>query len=108
MRAGELDRRIGILRATATADAFNAPVETWSEVLQLWAAKRDVSDGERFRAGAMSAERMTRFQIRWSNAANTITPMDRVKFDGLVYDILAVKELERREGIEITASARVA
>ena len=108
MRAGELDRRIGILRATTTQDAFNAAIETWSEVLSVWASKEDVSDGERFRAGGLSASRLTRFQVRWSAAANEITPKDRISFDGLLYDILAVKELDRRNGIEITAATRVA
>ncbi len=35
-----------------------------------------------------------------------IDPKDRVRFEGRVYDIVGVKEIGRREGLEITAVAR--
>jgi SPP1 family predicted phage head-tail adaptor len=106
MRAGPLDRRIQILRATITTDAMNTPVETWVLLVTVWASKRDVSDGERFKSGTMNASRMTRFQIRHSSQVATVNPKDRVVFEGLTYDIIATKELDRRDGIEITAAAR--
>ncbi len=106
MQAGQLDRRIDLLRSTISYDAFNSPIETWTTLATVWASRRDISDGERFQAGQMNASRMTRFQIRWSNLVKTLSPKDRLQFEGVVYDIMATKELNRHEGIEITASSR--
>jgi len=106
MRAGELDRRITLERVTTTWDEFNAPVEKWSTIATVWASKKDVRDGERMRADAVSSEISTRFRIRYSAAVEDLTPKDRVTYSGRVYDIFSVKEIGSREGIEITASAR--
>lgn len=106
MRAGGLDRRIVIERVSVTYDEFNAPVEQWSTLATVWASKVDVKDGERFRADAVSSEITTRFRIRYSTTVADVSPRDRISYDGRLYDIVAVKEVGRREGIEITASAR--
>lgn len=107
MQAGPLDRRITIERATATFDEFNAPVEKWSVLATVWASKTDIKDGERFRADAVSSQITTRFRIRFSSMVADVNPKDRVIYSGRVYDIVAVKEIGAREGIEITASARL-
>lgn len=106
MRAGALDRRIVIERATTTPDEFNASAETWATLATVWAEKSDVKDGERMRAGSVSSEITTRFRIRHSTTVADVSPKDRVRFDGRTYDIVAVKEIGRSEGIEITAAAR--
>lgn len=106
MLAGPLDRRIVIERATITPDAFNAQVEVWSTLATVWASKSDILDGERMRGAAVGAVITTRFQIRYSAAVGAVSPRDRVRFDGRIYDISSVKEIGRREGIEITAAAR--
>lgn len=106
MRAGALDRRIVIERATTTPDEFNASGETWAALATVWASKSDVKDGERMRAGAVSSEITTRFQVRYSTTLADVGPKDRVRFDGRTYDIVAVKEIGRNEGLEITAAAR--
>jgi SPP1 family predicted phage head-tail adaptor len=106
MRAGRLDRRISIERVTTAPDAFNTPVETWTTIAEVWASKEDIKDGERLRAQEVSAEITTRFQIRWSTTVADVNPKDRLTFDAKTYDIFGVKEIGRREGIEITAAAR--
>lgn len=106
MTAGELDRRITIQTAQKTANALNEPIETWVMLATVRAKKTDVSDGERIRAAGVSAEITTRFLIRWSQAVSVVTANDRVLFAGRAYDIFAVKEVGRREAIEITAAAR--
>lgn len=106
MNAGEFDRRITVERMTSTPDEFNAPVERWLPLATVWASKRDVKDGERLRADGISSQITTRFRIRHSRLVADINPSDRVIFNGLTYDIVAVKELGRIEGIEITAAAR--
>lgn len=106
MDAGKLDRRITIRRATVAADAMNEPVETWADHLCIWAAKRDVSDRERLQAAEYGATITARFTIRWSASSSGIGPKDRISYGGREYDILGIKEIGRREHLEITAAAR--
>jgi len=106
MDAGRLDRRILLMRGAAGTDSFNEPVLTWSALATVWAMAEPVKDGERLSAGQMLAGKLTRFTIRYSSEVADIDPKDRVAFDGRTYDILGVKEIGRREYLEITAEAR--
>lgn len=103
MEAGKLDRRIAIERAIKTTDAVGGEVLSWLPLATVWASVAPISDGERWRAAEVSAGVTTRFQIRWGAA---VTVEDRILYDGRVYEIVGVKEIGRREGQEITASAR--
>lgn len=107
MKPERLDRRITLERFTYTTDSGSGEqVKTWSTLATVWAAKRDVSDSERVASAEVSAEIGTRFQIRWDSSWSSLNPKDRVVYDGLIYDIVGVKELGRREGLEISAIAR--
>lgn len=106
IRAGSLDRRIEIQRATESRDDLNNVVLTWATLRTVWAAKADVRDGERWAAMEVGAEVTTRFTIRWSPYVADVNPKDRIRYGGRTYDIVAVKEIGRREGLEITATAR--
>jgi len=106
MRAGKLDRKITLERFTSTTDAYNEPVLTWTTLAVRSASYEPLSDGERFRAGEVAANASARFQIRWSAAVSDLNPKDRLTYEGRVYEIVFVKELDRRVGIEITAATR--
>jgi SPP1 family predicted phage head-tail adaptor len=104
--AGSLDRRITIQRVTTAPNEFNEPIETWRDLVTVFASKQDISDAERWSAGAIGAEITTRFQIRYSSQLAALDNRDRVIFDGRVFDIAGVKEIGRRKGLEITAAAK--
>lgn len=106
MDPGRLDRRISILRATTAADAYNEPIATWATLATVWAKAAPVMDAERQRAGETLAAKAYRFTVRFSYDVYDVDPRDRVTFDGRTYDIAGVKELGRREYLEITATAR--
>lgn len=106
MKAGQLDRRITVLRATNARNSFNEEIATWNPVATVWAAAVPISDGERLRAGETLATSKYRFTVRHSAFAGSIDPRDRLTFQGRTFDVNGVKELGRREGYEITATAR--
>lgn len=107
MRAGSLDRRITIQRFTETRDGFNSPVQTWADhAANLPAAVEHIRDGERWAAQEVGASVAMRFRIRYSSQVADVNPKDRVIYAGKTYDIAAVKEIGRREGLEITGAAR--
>jgi SPP1 family predicted phage head-tail adaptor len=107
MTAGKMDRRIRIERATATDDGFtSAGTVTWSLLAEVWAEVTPISDGERWRAGEVAAHVTHRFRIRYSSTVAGITPADRIIYQGDAFNISGVKEIGRRQKLEITASAR--
>jgi len=106
MEAGTLDRRVQFRRGTLVDDGF-ASVPAWADFgAPVWASKTDVSDGERYRANEVAASVTARFVVRYSPFTASISPADRMVCAGREYDITNIKEIGRREGLEMTASAR--
>lgn len=101
-----MDRRISILKDFAEANTLNEPVPEWGTHATVWARCEPIRDGERWQAGEHIADKGYRFTIRWSREVWDVDPKDRVMFEGRHYDIKGVKELGRRDLIEITATAR--
>ena len=107
MKAGNMDRRISIQRGSVVDDGFSSSIEEWNDIAaNLPAEVNPISDGERWRAGEVGAHVTDRFVVRWQPALADLNPKDRVLYDGRIYDISGVKETGRRQGFEITASAR--
>lgn len=106
MKAAALDRRVSFKRATLTDDGFGQ-AETWADHgSPVWASFQPISDAERLRGGEVAASLTARFRLRWSEFSSGLTPKDRLVFDGREHDIAGVKEVGRREWVEVTASAR--
>lgn len=106
MSAGERDRRIVIQRATTSTNAFGEEIPTWATLATVWAKRTPVMDGERWRAGEVAATITERFLINWSSTVASVSAKDRISYNSRIYDIAGVKEIGRRESIEITAAAR--
>jgi SPP1 family predicted phage head-tail adaptor len=106
MHAGSLDRRIVLQRSVDSTNAFNEPVRAWTTLATVWASYEPVSDGEKARAGETTSDIMARFKVRRSTVVVSLDTRDQVIFDGRIWDITGVKELGRREGLEISAAAR--
>jgi len=106
VEAGKRDRRLTLKQRSVSSNTLNESVEEFDTLATVWASKLDVSDAERVRSMQVGAEITTRFQILWSEAVSVIDPKDRCVEAGREYEIVGVKEIGRREGIEITACAR--
>lgn len=106
MRAGKLDRRLAILRAGEVDDGFQTVPGDFTTVATIWASREDISDAERGRASGVSATATTRFQVRHSATSAAISPTDRVSEGGAVFDVIGIKQLGRKVGLEITGARR--
>jgi len=106
MQAGKLDRKITLQRFTETRDEFNEPVQVWTTLANRSASYEPLSDGERFRASETAADASARFVIRWSQIVSDLNPKDRLLYESQPWQIVRVKEIGRREGLEITCAAR--
>jgi SPP1 family predicted phage head-tail adaptor len=106
LQAGRMDRRITIQRVTLTYDALNNPVETWAALATVWASKLEYIGSEAVAAEEVGAQMTTTFRIRWSIKVSTVNPKDRLSFEDRTWNIQNVKEIGRKEGLEIIALAR--
>lgn len=109
--AGKLDRRITIERSTSVPDEFNEPEEAWLPLATVWAQRKDSSDvvkTELLGAEQLGAYILSRFVVRSSAVTKTVSPVDRLSYEGRIWEIKGTKETTegRNRFIEITAAAR--
>jgi SPP1 family predicted phage head-tail adaptor len=105
--AGKLDRRVTIRRASYSQDSGSGEMlETWSNLAEAWASWRRASARETLAAAEVSAEVTDVFTMRWSPVLASVTPKDRVLYQGREYNVSEVAEVGRREGIMIRGAAR--
>lgn len=102
MRAGKRDRQITIQRPALTNNAFNEQVETWSDLATVWAQQLPSRGGERIAAQEIYGQSVMTFRIRYRA---DLTVSDRIVCQGRIWNILDIREIGRRVGIEIDAVA---
>lgn len=106
MVAGKFNRRITLQSGTASKNARNEAIITWSTLATVWAERVDVSASESFRAQEVGAELTTRFRIRYSATVAGLNPNDRLIYRGVTYNITGVREVQRNRILEIDTVAR--
>jgi head-tail adaptor len=105
--ASKLDRRLTVVRSELVDDGFGVVQGPWEPVGTVPASRKDISDGEKWRAGEIAASVSTRFQVRSSTFSRAIKPQDRVICEGETFEIVGTKQAGGRfDLIEITASRR--
>lgn len=106
MQAGRLDRRLTIQKKTVTQNSAGEEIETWSTHATVSAIKLENRGAERFTSQQLLGEGVKTFQIRWSNRVKALTSEHRILFDNRIHEIKDIRELGRREGIEIDCTVR--
>jgi SPP1 family predicted phage head-tail adaptor len=113
MRSGRLDRKITLQRKSVSFAADGSEVETWADLAaNRWAAVTPFGGDERFAIPEIGAKQQVEFQVRWSTDVADLTPLDRIIYpvgssaDTSIYDVAAVHEIGRREGLRIIAIRR--
>jgi SPP1 family predicted phage head-tail adaptor len=110
MNRSKMDRQVTILVYQDGVDAAGGPVQDWVEGDTEFVQKEDQTGREFTAAAQTNAQMTTRFWMDWRS---DLTPKDRLRLIGedqgadVEYDILAIREVGRRDGIEITGQARV-
>lgn len=89
--AGRLNRRISIQQRSTSQDSLGQPVETWTEVAEVWADCRSTNGlsfiKESMVADATSTMARYSFRIRYRTGLNESM---RVVYDSVNYNIIAV------------------
>lgn len=104
LSAGNLDREVTIEQQSEAASGY--PTETWTTLeADVWMSKEDARGNERFKAGQLSAAYETRWQLHFRDDmdpdAIDVPKKRRLNYRGRVHDIVAAREIGRREGIEL-------
>jgi SPP1 family predicted phage head-tail adaptor len=102
MRAGALDRRVTIQRKTVIQDPYGEEIETWTDLATVSAQVTQQSGREFLAAETVQAVVRVLFRLRW---IADIQATDRVIYGGRSHDIQEVKELGRREGLDLMTVA---
>lgn len=120
MRAGRLDRLITIQRKSSTPSNSGEPQETWTTIIERRAAGyRPLKGDERFTGEQVIGTEQIEFRIRYSSNVAALSQQDRIVYPALadespedepdtrnIYDVLAVHEIGRREGLLIITQRR--
>lgn len=101
MMPGRMDRKITLQVHTESRSSSGAFIKAWADLAEVWAEVIEVSGRERFAADREIGTRAARFMI-WYRPGLSVKA-HRINYDGATWDIVGIKELGFREGIELTA-----
>lgn len=102
MRAGKLDKTITIERHAVTVDHYGTQTEGWSVIATVRAQLVQSTTEEFMRSFGSTGETAVIFRIRHRDG---LKAADRVTTQGQTYDVKELKELGRREGLELRCLA---
>lgn len=102
MRAGKLTSTITIERASTTVDAYGVPQETWTTFATVRAQVITSTTEEFMRTFGASSEAAIVFRVRFLAG---LTLADRITFKGRAYNLVEIKELGRRAGLDLRCTA---
>jgi SPP1 family predicted phage head-tail adaptor len=104
LAAGKRDSKITFERAEVTQDEYGEEIETWVELGSEYARTFYGRGNERREAAAERSEMPLTFGVLANTKTLSITARDRIRFNGLIWNIAGVAEVTRGE-VEITAVA---
>lgn len=102
LNIGTMDRRITIERESETVRPSGSVVKVWAPVVTVWAEVLQQSAGEFFTGYGEAETGTVIFRVRYRPG---ITTADRVTYDGTAYGLKEIKEIGRRDGLELRGEA---
>ncbi|MBP2446383.1 phage head closure protein [Rhizobium leguminosarum] len=102
LNIGNMDRRITIEGETETVKPSGSVVKTWAPLATVWAEVLQQTASEFFTGYGDAETGTVIFRIRYRPG---ITTAERVTYDGTAYGIEEIKELGRRDALELRGEA---
>jgi SPP1 family predicted phage head-tail adaptor len=105
MKAGRMRYNVTIKRATITRGAAGGMVETWNNLLENIPCEVAYLSGREFRAAnQIQAEQTIFFRFRYDDAdGDGMLRTDKIEHRGILYDIVDMREIGRRNILEVRA-----
>lgn len=79
----------------------------WADLGRAWAHRADVGVAEGVAAGAIEARTGVRFVMRKTIVTLDLRPTDVLIDRGVTFQVTGIREMQRRDMLEITAEAQV-
>ena len=102
MRTGPMNKRIVIQTPTESQNTYGEPISSWGTFATVWAEKKDkpgrADAGEKFAEGTEYAFRYVAFYIHYRTGVKNKM---RISYDSEYYDIVYIREIGNKEGLEI-------
>ncbi|MGK9054194.1 phage head closure protein [Neorhizobium petrolearium] len=102
LNIGNMDRRITIEREAETVSLSGDPRKTWTSVTTVWAEVLQQTASEFFTGYGEAETGTVIFRVRFQPG---ITTADRVTYDGAAYGLKEIKEIGRRDALELRGEA---
>ncbi|TIX89292.1 phage head closure protein [Rhizobium sp. P44RR-XXIV] len=102
LNIGNMDRRITIERETEGTKPSGDVVKAWTPVATVWAEVLQQSASEFFTGYGEAETGTVIFRVRFRPG---ITTADRVTYDGIAYGLKEIKEIGRRDALELLGEA---
>ncbi|MFA7588525.1 MAG: phage head closure protein [Novosphingobium sp.] len=96
-----MNRRVVVERYTLVPGPLNDEF-AWADIRSVWAAMKYDRADEEFAAHQTYARRLVTFTMRFTH---DLTAVDRLRHDGVTYEIKGITEVGFREAIEVKAEA---
>lgn len=100
MRIGEFNRYIKIEAPVVLIDTFGQEVNSWETIYEGWASKYTRVTDERYEANQKVGYETTIFSLHYEPNIKSIFRLIDID-DNIEYDILGVKEVGYKEGLQI-------
>jgi SPP1 family predicted phage head-tail adaptor len=101
MRAGSLDRIVQLQGAVESRTASGGVLIAWTTFATVYASRRDTLGSERLTIGVEQTSADSVWRIRWRD---DVTSSTRLREGDVAWDIIAVAELGRRDGLDLTCN----
>lgn len=102
LNIGNMDRRITIEHETETVKPSGDVSNGWTPVATVWAEVLQQSASEFFTGYGEAETGTVIFRVRYRPG---ITTANRVTYNGTAYDIKEIKEIGRRDALELRGEA---
>lgn len=104
--AGKLKNRITLQELVIVEDGSGGQTRTWKTIQSVWAALRQTGGGESYQNDRLTATANFKATIRYRA---DISPVNRIVFRGLAYQIRSVDNLEfANKWLDLTLESGVA
>lgn len=104
MNPGRLDRRIILQGRTLTQDDYGGRVETWLDLVSVWAELLPESASESNVADAERSVNRQRFRIRYIPIDSEST---RINYKGAIYQITGITEERGRQSYLVVNTEKI-
>ena len=102
MRAGKMDRVIQIDTFSSTQDEYGGEIITWLPLATMRAEVIQQSGDEFLAAGGVASSVGIIFRTRYVEG---VTVQSRVTYEARYFNLVEVKEIGRRKGLELRGQA---